>query len=152
MIKQIFKRSTTTFHYSKKPMFSGLKISDEEVDQVLNVKNSFDSRKKKLNSILNAHANEILKFEKELRQVAIEKNLVETKLQDVIRQLKQDLLKQRNEIETLTMDYLKSMGKLNVKGALEYCAEKILSLKTDNNSEEPLKKKFRNIEKKIQIK
>jgi hypothetical protein len=150
MIKQIFKRGTRAFHYSKKPIFSALKISDEEVDQILNLKNSFDSRKSKLNSILNVHANEILKFEEELRKVEIEKNLVETKLQDEIRLLKQDLLKERNEVEKLTINYLKSIGKLNVKGALEYCVDKILSSKTNNKSDK--EKEVQNIMKKIQIK
>eukprot|EP01080_Neovahlkampfia_damariscottae_P012104 gene12104-5596_t len=45
------------------------------------------------------------------------------------KKIEKELLKEKFQVEKLTIDYLSAKGKLNVGGALEYCRAKILGPK-----------------------
>jgi chromosome segregation ATPase len=87
-----------------------------------------------------------LKDEKE--ELLKEMHQVETKLKDEKHQVEQELSKEKNQVEKMLIDYLESLGKLNVRGALEYCRAKILEPNVNIHFKEPFDKALKMLEKK----
>jgi hypothetical protein len=118
-MKSIFnlKFKPNKFHYSKELELSALKIPEDDIIQVLNIENSYDFRKTKLDSIISSIQNE--------------------------------LLEEKKKVEKLTVDLLRSRGKLNVKGALDYCGEKILGSEEYFRLEEQDDNEFKDLENNI---
>jgi hypothetical protein len=173
MMRSFFKLKIKPkiFHYSKELVFSSLKIPEDDINQVLNIEKPYDFRKTKLDSIIFSiiaiHSNELRgvenKLKDELRGVekeksqvkdelrGVEKELLKEKSQvkDELRGVEKELLKEKFQIEKLTVDLLQSKGKLNVRGALEYCRAKILGSKVYFRFEEPFDKALKELEKNL---
>jgi hypothetical protein len=126
--------------------------------------------------LMNSHSNELQKLEKEYsnelrgaekelrgvekKKAEVEKELlkekstiekekaqVEIKLKDELRGVEKELLKEKSTVEKLTINLLQLRGKLNVRGALEYCRAKILGSKVYFRFEEPFDKALKELEK-----
>jgi hypothetical protein len=116
--------------------------------------NELRRAEKELRGVEKEKAEELRGVEKELRGVEKEKAEIEIKLKDELRGVekekagvKEELLKEKSTVEKLTIDLLQSRGKLNVRGALEYCRAKILGSNVYFRFEEPFDKALKELEK-----
>jgi hypothetical protein len=160
--------------YSNQFMISS--ITEDDMNQVLNAEIPIEFRKIKLDSIIlflvSTHSNQLLELEMKHSQVLVRSNEVEkekarieiklkdelcgfekekarmeTKLKDELCGFEKELLKEKFTVEKLTIDLLQSRGKLNVRGALEYCRAKILGSNVYFRFEEPFDKALKELEK-----
>jgi hypothetical protein len=86
-------------------------------------------------------------FSKELYGVEKEKDKIKEELSKELSEAEKELLKEKFKVEKLTVDFLQSRGKLNVRGALEYCRAKILGSKVRFRFEEPFDNALKELEK-----